>query len=309
MTRLRFARDARVLFAGLVLGALFIGEPCAAQVTAGANLPAALKDIRRASGTCPRRDLVPGADGATAQTTEQPDLDCASSVGAVNAVLARPDGVVIDLRRPADFNEFHIPGALNLTSAELHGKPYWKSKPLVLVGNGKAEVELYRECRRLKRAGYRQVRVLQGGMPMWLGQKQPVLGRAPSAPQLARLGAADLWAETQRSEDLVLLDQSQAALRVDLPGSQMLAETSEAGLRAAIALGKKERKGAPLSGVVLVAAPAVSDERIRLFQEAAMPLPLLVYADTREAYRQQVATQKAVWAAQARGPKLPGCGL
>jgi hypothetical protein len=38
------------------------------------------------------------------------------------------------------------------------------------------------------------------------------------------------------------------------------------------------------------------------------PIPVLVYTDTRETFVAQLAVQKALWMAQAHGPKQPACG-
>src|SRR5258706_3147384 len=67
-------------------------------------------------------------------------------------------------------------------------------------------------------------------------------------------------------------------------------------------------KNAQLASVVLVADAELSAERMERLQQGLKPVPLLVYVETRQALNRYVATQKAVWAAQARGPKQPNCG-
>jgi hypothetical protein len=64
-----------------------------------------------------------------------------------------------------------------------------------------------------------------------------------------------------------------------------------------------------LASVTLVAVPTLTDDQIRQLQQAVAPLPLLVYAGTRDTYVRAMASQKAIWRAQERGPKRPGCGL
>jgi rhodanese-related sulfurtransferase len=287
---------------------LLLSGAVGAQMTDGNSLPQALKDIKRATGKCLRDDvaLQPGTAATLAST---PDLTCAATVAEVAELMGKPETSVADLRLATEFHAFHIASATNLTSAELHGKPYWRNKTLILVGDGKAEAELYRECSRLKQTGYRQVRVLQGGMSSWLSQGKPVIGRAPAATQLVRLSAAELWAESQNGLGRVLLDPAQAEMRADLPGAQVLPQTSAAALQAAVSTGKGKKKAASLALVTLVALPTLTDDQIRQLQQAVAPLPLLVYAGTRDTYVRAMASQKAIWHAQERGPKRPGCGL
>lgn len=301
----RFLTRVRVTFVCVSL--LFSGT-VVAQLTDGNTLPQALKDIKPATGKCMRED-VGSPPKPTATVAITPDLTCAATVAEVADLIGKPETSVADLRLASEFNTYHIASATTLTSAELHGKPYWREKTLVLVGDGKAESELYRECGRLKQAGYRRVRVLQGGMPGWLSQGRPVIGRAPAATQLVRLSAAELWAESQSGLSRVLLDPAQAEMRADLPGSQVLLQTSVAALKAALLPDKRQRKVVPLASVILVASPTLTDDQIGQLQQAVTPLSLLVYAGTRDAYARAMSSQKAIWRAQERGPRRPGCGL
>jgi rhodanese-related sulfurtransferase len=280
-----------------------------AQVTSGEKLPDALKEIRQAAGVCRRDDVLPVVDGALLAPELQPDLGCAISVAELQSLLRRPGAALIDLRSAGDHQVFHIEGALNLNRSDLHSKPYWRGKAVVLIADGKAERELYRECARLKQSGYKEVRVLRGGMPLWLAHSLPVTGRAPSAQQLARLSAAEFWMESQNPDNLIALGKEQNALQGDLSFSVVLPQTTGEAIKVLLERRRKELKGAPLASVVLAAAPAVTDEQIQRLQLAVMPVPLLVYAGNRDVFVRQLAVQKAIWTAQARGPKQPGCGL
>jgi rhodanese-related sulfurtransferase len=292
----------------LVSALLSLSVGSSAQMTDGNALPQALKNLKPATGKC-LRDDVGIYSGSAVDGEVSPDLSCMASVTDALGLVDKSGTVVADLRPPSDFSAFHIDGAINLTVAELHAKPYWREKSVVLVGNGKAEVELYRECGRLKQMGYRRLRVLQGGMPSWLSQRLPISGRAPAAAQLVRLSATELWGESRNGLGLVLLDPAHAALQNDLPGSQVLHQLSASELQAAISRSKRRKKSFPFTAVIAVAQPGLTDDQIREFQQAVAPVPLLVYSDTRDAYARAIGSQKAIWKAQARGPKRPGCGL
>lgn len=308
MTTPRTIEWYRVLCAVTIV-ALQCGASAVAQVTTSDKLPEALKDVRAASGMCRRDDVLSGASSTVATPEIEPDLGCAISVTELQSLLARQSTTLVDLRPSADHQTYHIDSALNLNLSELLSKPYWRNKSVVLIGSGKAEREIYSACARLKQSGYKQVRVLHGGMPSWLAHNQSVIGRAPSAQQLARLSADEFWLESQNPDSLVVIDKAQSALQADLSFSIVLPQTTGETIHGVLERRRKALKSATLASVVLAADPTVTDGQIRRIQQAILPVALLVYADTRDAFVRQLAIQKAIWLAQARGPKQPGCGL
>ncbi|MFC5473797.1 hypothetical protein [Paraherbaspirillum soli] len=120
--------------------------------------------------------------------------------------------------------------------------------------------------------GIKQVKVLRGGMPSWLLSRQAVLGKPLDAMQSVRLSPAAIKS---------MIEQRR----------------------------RKGSKGAPLAAVILVTAAGATPETLQRWREAAQPTPLLIYADTQDAYARQLTLQKAIWTAQAHGPKQLGCGL
>lgn len=293
------------------LAALLHGSALA-QARPGGQIPDALKDVKPATDMCRRDEYASAPAGTSAPVATpdiEPDLSCAIAVSELQPLLGRPATALMDLRPGADHLTFHIDGALNLNTGDLHAKPYWRSKTVVLVGSGKAERELYRECTRLKQSGYSSVRVLRGGMPAWLASGRAVIGQAPSAPQLARLTAAEFWIESQDPENLVVLGIEKKALQNDLSFSTVLPQNSAEAIRAVVERRRKELRNAPLAAAVLAADLGVTDDEVLQLQQSLAPVPLLVYTDTREALVRHAGVQKAIWTAQARGPKQPGCGL
>ncbi len=279
-----------------------------AQATTAHAFSDALKNIKQATGVC-RKDDGFSNGTITSLPGSEPDLKCALPVTEVKSLLSNANTLLVDLRSNAEYQSFHINGALNLNTSDLHSKPYWRKKTVVLIGSGKAERELYSECTRLKQLGYQQVRVLRGGMLLWLASDQPVVGQAPATSQLARLPAAEFWLESQNSDNLVLLSKERSALRSDVSFSVALPQITGEAIKAILERRRKELKNAPLASVVLVAPSIITDEHINQLQKILLPVPLLVYTDTKEALQRQSVLQKSVWLAQARGPKQPGCGL
>lgn len=278
----------------------------AAPMPGGGPLPAALKDIAPASGVC-RRDAPAGAASAPPAPAIAPDLGCAMPVAAVQEWLAQPGALLADLRSAGDFQGHHIEAAVNLTSLDLRSKPYWRAKPVVLAGDGKGEQELYSLCAQLKQQGYQRIGVLRGGVPAWQGSGQPLAGRAPPLPLQLRLSPEELWQEAQNADNMVLLLPDLAALQKHLPFAAALAQPSAAAVKAVAERRRKETRNAPLASVV-VAGASLSDRDIERLQRELSPVPVLAYTGALAAFQHQLTVQKAVWTAQARGPRQPACG-
>jgi len=281
-----------------------------AQLSPGSALPEALKTIKPATGVC-RRDEAPAAKTANQSTLEgpSPDLLCAITPADLSALRGRADATVVDVRGRAAHEAFHVGSALNMTVSELRTKAVLRGKTLVLMGDGKAERELYAACADLKSRGFKRVSVLRGGMPSWLSHGGAVEGRAPDLAQSVRLSSAELWGESQFEANLVLVTDAQEALHSRLPYSMRVRDESAAAIKSMIERRRKELKNAPLAAVVLVASAAVPDEALKRTAQAIEPVPLLVYSESSDTYMRQIAQLKASWVAQARGPKRPGCGL
>ncbi|MDD5412016.1 MAG: rhodanese-like domain-containing protein, partial [Methylobacter sp.] len=128
----------------------------------------------------------------------------------------------MDTRSAVDFAEFHIEGAMNISTTELRSKPFLRNKSVVLIGNGKAEREQYIECRRLKSTGFRQVNVLRGGMPVWLASGRSVLGQPHNLTELTTLAPSELWTESRFEANLILVTASQKTLQKQIAGALLI---------------------------------------------------------------------------------------
>lgn len=305
-----FKASRQCAFGALLAGILWVSGAMA-QAQPGNALPEALKDIKQATGMCVSDEVAPGkvGSGAGGGNGANPDLSCAIGPADLAALLARGDTVPVDVRHAADFEIFRIDGALNVSVSELRTKPFLQGKTIVLVGNGKAERELYVACAELKGQGFKHAKVLRGGMPAWLLQGQAVVGRTADGTLPVRLSPSDLWIETQFDANLVLVARSQAEIQRQSPVAVLLQDDTPATIKAVIERRRKELKNAPLAAVVLATAPGTSIETLQRLRQAIQPVPLLAYTDGPEPYTKQLSQQKAVWVAHQRGPKRPGCGL
>ena len=112
--------------------------------------------------------------------------------------------------------------------------------------------------------------------------------------------------ESRFEANLVLVAINQAPLQKQFTNSLIVPDEQPKTIQSAIEHRRTHSKSGSLAAVVLVTDKGVDFQSL---SQAIKPVPLLVYSETTDAFKQYVAQQNAVWVAQARGPKQPsGCG-
>ncbi len=299
---LRFRWRQAVIGVAVLLGASLPGW---SQVP----MPEALKNIPRADGVCrPDSADAKRADVLAARAGEKPDLSCGMTLSEAGTLLDRPDTVLVDLRPASDFAQYHADRAVNLDAAALRSKLYLKPKPILLMGSGKNERERYVACGTLKRAGFKRVHVLRGGMPAWLAAGMTVVGRALGAAPVT-LSAEELWAEAQFEGNVVLLGASLGAIEHQLPFSATVQSWTPDAVKRVLERRRKALRNIPLAAVIVAAGDETLTEAQLSSLQQASGAPVLVYTGTNAAFERAMTVQKAIWTAEARGPKQPGCGF
>ena len=91
--------------------------------------------------------------------------------------INRQGGVVVDIRKKAEFNKGHIAGSIHLElekiqKNELSSLEKSKNKPIIVVCN--AGMSASGAAATLVKSGFADVSILQGGMNTWLGASLPV---------------------------------------------------------------------------------------------------------------------------------------
>jgi rhodanese-related sulfurtransferase len=74
--------------------------------------------------------------------------------------------LVIDVRKPEDFEKIRIPSSMNMPLFSVKTKLFLKSKQLILVNEGYNYSQLEPECIGLRKAGFK-VNILHGGLYYW----------------------------------------------------------------------------------------------------------------------------------------------
>jgi rhodanese-related sulfurtransferase len=88
---------------------------------------------------------------------------------ALTALINRENALVIDLRPMADFQKGHIPGSKNVQMSQFdpEAKQLSAARALPVVLVCKAGQSSSDAARRLRKAGFEQVYILDGGIGAW----------------------------------------------------------------------------------------------------------------------------------------------
>ena len=100
---------------------------------------------------------------------------------ALTALVNREDALVVDLRPAADFEKGHIAGAKNVQMSQFdpENKQLAPAKALPVVLVCKVGQTADGAAKRLRKAGFSNVSVLEGGVQAWQGADLPLVkGRA-----------------------------------------------------------------------------------------------------------------------------------
>lgn len=120
--------------------------------------------------------LAAAAAGGAAFTTVRSGAKLVDHSDAV-LLIKRDKGVFVDLRAAADFARGRIAQARHIPGDEIQKRAAeidrYREKPVVLVcENG---MQSRRRARELAALGFKQARVLRGGMAAWTDAQLPVL--------------------------------------------------------------------------------------------------------------------------------------
>jgi rhodanese-related sulfurtransferase len=264
-----------------------------------------LRNIPAAGGACFKDDFAPKPTDMARAPARKTDPDCAITLEQLSASLQQPDTVLVDVRAKAAFDTMRINGAINMQAAEIRTKRYLSNKTIVLLGDGKAEQDLYALCGELKSAGFKQAKVLRGGVMAWILDNKAVIGSAPNLPDLVSLSPGELFQESKVADNLVIGVSSGRNLADVLPLAGSLPSANVEAVKTFI---QKRKKAKGPGNIILVADARFDHSQLAALAQAVKPEPLLVYTGSESEYRQFLRIQNAMWAKQAKGPVRPTCG-
>lgn len=102
-----------------------------------------------------------------------------ATINAAVQMVNKQGGIFVDIRTPDNFSKGHIANSVNVTAIEIKaGKlnriDKKKEKPVIIVGKDKLDTDSFNSARELKKNGYTQVFILEGGIIEWSAANLPL---------------------------------------------------------------------------------------------------------------------------------------
>lgn len=110
---------------------------------------------------------------------------------------------LVDVRPENAYEAVRIPGSLNIPLHAVKTRPFLKTKPIVLVNDGYANLLLETECRRLKKKGFTAA-FLKGGLNAWQYKKGPLEGDLLAARAFSTVSARTYYQEKATKNTIVI---------------------------------------------------------------------------------------------------------
>ncbi|MBN2468906.1 MAG: hypothetical protein JXD19_12230 [Deltaproteobacteria bacterium] len=152
-------------------------------------------------------DVAPGSHRAGVTARKQRNPDFAVSVESVlSGRKEKQDIVLVDIRSPEKFEQFSIPGSINIPLFAVKTKAFLKSQLLVLVDEGYRICRLERACGDLRKSGF-AVRYLKGGLSSWRDTGAPLTGDVFAQRELNRVPSR-IFFEEKECENWLVIDVS-----------------------------------------------------------------------------------------------------
>jgi len=230
------------------------------------------------------------------------DSACALAPSMLADRLRAKNATVIDVRVGLQQHRSRIPGAWVLQPSELRRYESLRTYPLILVGDGKDDSELFEQCVFLKENGFKQVSVLKGGVLSWVKEGQAFLTNDISVQDLQRLSQADLLRASLAADKLILVAPDAKPLVAVLSGSQLLDAVTPKTIALAV---NKAKVNQQYAAVIVVGAHAWPTDVVEAFTKASS-LPLFVFYGEASAFDDYVKRQAQIWS-RAQGSTQLQC--
>ncbi|MFZ1986371.1 MAG: rhodanese-like domain-containing protein [Desulfatitalea sp.] len=127
----------------------------------------------------------------------------AASVPAAMAGLKAKTIFLIDVRLPIEFEQYNIPGSLNIAPHAIKTKAFLKSKPIVLVNEGFVLGQLALACEALNQAGFKAT-IMAGGLLAWKERGGALIGDSFAIQRLSVVTPQLLSQEADGAHHLII---------------------------------------------------------------------------------------------------------
>jgi len=219
---------------------------------------------------------------------------CLTNVRWANAMLRKGDLIVVDIRPEKEFNLYNIPGSVNMPPFAVKTRTYWKDKKILLVNDGYSYRKLDSLCADLRKSGFNQVSVLDGGVTAWRKNIAPSRN-APPGGRLETITPARLLPEAAYRHWKVL-DLTEEASRLGGDEKHLEVTRIEKSIQEKI---RKLSSGKPAdraSGLVLVVTgDGKAYPKLARTIDKYIQVPVFYLKGGVKAYRDFLNRQLAIW--------------
>lgn len=240
--------------------------------------------------------------------------DASCYIDAARAVeLAKDPGTVsIDTRGKDDYVRLHPPEAINLPMSEIKTKAYLSSRMLLIYGSGRTDPSLEETCASLKGQGFRNARIVEGGVLSWTKKAGDLLTSQDfDIRALSELSAEELFAEVH-SSDAAIVNLSRRFRSADIEPKQIVLEGPLTTENLISALHKRSAGVTKpnVRRVVLVGVQNINPVDLNaVLSSTKIDWPVFYYAGDTARYESSVKTLNALWLKKDKGPSMRKCGI
>jgi rhodanese-related sulfurtransferase len=185
---------------------------------------------------CSRANGNRGSNQATAYFPYQtkhlnkqvPDYSCFADVHSVKTQWQQGKVLIMDVRKPEAYRQYHIPGSLNLPLHSIKHKKHFKNSTIALINKGLSYRFLLDACTQLKNGGFKQISVVKGGLKSWFESGYSLNNRKAPLKQLSEISPYEYFnASMDNNWVFIDLDQSSDQLRSLIPSARIIKLTGD----------------------------------------------------------------------------------
>lgn len=126
-----------------------------------------------------------------------------SAESVLQKMSTREKILLVDVRSEQNFNEFRIPGSVNIQLFSIPTKNFLKLQPFVLINEGYNYSILEEYCARLKPLGFK-VRIMDGGLNYWRCIHSPIEGDYFAQKEIEKVNPKDFFLEKDYPNWLII---------------------------------------------------------------------------------------------------------
>lgn len=277
----------------------------------GTAKPHGKMSVKKPDASCD----APGA-AKNASASQQKPTSCLVSLSATDKLLAGRDFSLVDVRSSAEYDQYHIPGSINIPLHLVKTKDFLKQQSVELVNDGRTTTELEKTCNELKKSGFDRVTVLDGGLFAWYVSKRSLQGDPVAESKLNLMTADELFAEYEGRalSGWAVIDASTPGKYKDmrrwLPAQVYAIPLKSKGdsIAKISAYILQQRKRNPRVKLLLIADDNAAYERIDAQLRKSGVASSVLHLDAGfKGYREHVNKQVALWPQQKQPRRYQAC--